>query len=160
VTDSVNGVDKATPLCLLLLPGVLEELPFASRAHDLLRAPAVVAVEPSRLGNRRLGETLATLQARRLAKQLPGTPRVVALLDPGQYLLARAILTRHAQSELWYAAAEPATEDDPRLRDLHRLALDRAALRFDPSPPAPGQAPHQPNDPLWSRLEELGVARR
>jgi hypothetical protein len=152
-------VDKSTPLCLLLLPTVLEELPFATRAQDLLRAPAVVAVEPSRVRSRRMADAVAATQARRLAKKLPGTPRVVAILHPEQYPLARAIIGRSPDCELWYGpTADPG--DDPTLADLHHLADERAILGFDAAPPAPGQGVHQANEPLWSRLEALGVAQR
>jgi hypothetical protein len=151
-------VDKSTPLCLLLLPAVLEELPFGGRAQDLLRAPAVVAVEPGRVRGRRLADAVAATQARRLAKKLTGTPRVVAILHPEQYPLARAIIGRSPGCELWYGpTADPG---DDALADLHRLADERAVLGFDPAPPGPGQGVHQANEALWSRLEALGVARR
>jgi hypothetical protein len=151
-------VDKDTPLCLLLLPGVLEELPFASRGQDLLRAPAVVAVEPGRVAPRRVGDALAATQARRLAKKLPGKPRVVVIVGTDQYVLARALIGRHDGCELWYGR----TPDRSTGRDeeLDRLAAERAVLVFDPAPPGPGRAAHDSNSPLWDRLEELRVARR
>lgn len=153
-------MEKTTPLCLLLLPGVLEELPFRSRGEDLLRSPAVVAIEPGRVGTRRTGDALAATQARRLGKRLPGTPRVAIVLHPGQYPLARALVGRHRACEVWYGPPAQAERDDARLRDLHDLAVQRATLRFDPAPPGPGHAAHQANDPLWTALEELGIARR
>lgn len=152
-------VDTSTPLCLLLLPGVLEELPFAGRAQDLLRAPAVVVVEPGRVRGRRMADAVAATQARRLGKKLPGTPRVVVILHPEQYPLARAIVARTPGCELWYGPpAEPAGR--AASADLHRLAAARAVLEFDPAPPAPGQGLHEVNEPLWTRLEALAIARR
>ena len=151
--------DRTTPLCLLLLPGVLEELPFAARGKDLLRAPAVVAVEPGRISARRGGAALAATQARRLTKKLPGRPRVVAVLDPDQYLLARALVARHEACELWYAGSVGDDADEHR-RELHLLSSERAALTFEPGAPGPGEAAHQRNDALWTRLEQLAIARR
>jgi hypothetical protein len=151
--------DQTTPLCLLLLPGVLEDLPFAARGRDLLRAPAVVAVEPARVAARRGGDALAATQARRLGKRLPGTPRVVVVLDPDQYGLARALIGRHEACELWYGG-RVAPGDDERRVEHHRLATQRAVLTFDPGAPDAGEPAHRSNDPLWTRLEELGIARR
>jgi hypothetical protein len=151
--------DDTTPLCLLLLPGVLEELPFVARGQDLLRSPAVVAIEPPRVGARRMGDALASTQARRLTKKLPGRPRVVAILDPDQYSLARALIARQQECELWYAGS-PGAGADPRRAELDHLASRRAALIFDAGPPRPDETAHRANDALWSRLEELGVARR
>lgn len=153
-------MEKTTPLCLLLLPGVLEDLPFHTRGRDLLRSPAVVAVEPGRVGTRRTGDALAATQARRLTKRLPGTPRVAVILHPGQYPLARALVGRNAACELWYGPPPLDALDSPRLRELHELAARRATLHFDPALPGSGRAAHQANDPLWTGLEELGIARR
>lgn len=148
-----------TPLCLLLLPGVLEELAFADRGRDLLRAPAVVAVEPARWRARVLADAVAATQARRLDKHLPGVPRVVAILHPEQYRLARAVIARHRDCELWYGEAQAGGALAGRLADLDHLARRRAALVFDAGR-EPGRAPFQANGELWARLETLGVARR
>jgi hypothetical protein len=151
-------MSDSTRLCVLLLPGVLEELPFAERARDLLRSPAVVAVEPARIGVRRGGDLLAATQARRLRKHLPGVPHAVVVLDPRQYLLARALLARNPDCELWYGRATEPTDD--RARELDTLASQRAALVFDPGAPQPDQMPFRANAELWDRLEERGIARR
>ena len=82
------GVDDDVPLCLLLLDGVLEEVPFRARAEDLNRAPGVVIVEP---GRRPPPELLAGRVARRLSKKLPGTPRLVLLFGDAQRPLAVAL---------------------------------------------------------------------
>lgn len=146
----------AIPLCVLVLPGVLEELPFAARGRDLLRAPAVVAVEPARWRTRRLADAVAATQARRLRRRLPGTPRVVVILHPEQYPLARALIAHDRACELWYG---PPQAVEGRLAGLDRLASERAALRFDPAPAGDRPAFHA-NAPLWERLEELAIARR
>jgi hypothetical protein len=131
------------PLCVLLLPGPLEDLP--DNVHGLAAAPGVVAVEPPRLSYRAaerlpdaIADGLAAVQARRLG--LPGVARAVALFDPLQYRLARALLGIHLDAELWYGGDAAGT--------LHELAAERAALRFDPS----GDI-----RPVWERMERLGV---
>jgi hypothetical protein len=158
VTASVRPVAKeTTPLCLLLLPGVLEDLSYAERLRELLRSPAVVAVEPPRWG-RRTGDGIAVTQARRLTKKLPGVPRVAIVFHPAQYRLARALIGRNAGCELWYGPAETAFAD-PLDAEHDTLARQRAALLFssghDPAEPA-----FRANAELWDRLEELQVARR
>lgn len=130
------------PLCVLLLPGVLEEVPFARRGQDLLRAPNVVAVEPAR----RAPSFLVDRVARRLARRLPGPPRVLVAFREEEYGLARALLARHPECELWYAGGEG-------------LPRARAALVFDPADD-PAAAPFQLNAELWDRLEALGIASR
>lgn len=152
-------MEKTTPFCLLLLPGTLEQLPFRSRGEDLLRSPAVAAVEPGRVGPRS-SEMLAVMQARRLSKRLPGIPAVAVILDPAQYPLARALIARHRDCELWYGSPPAADIAGQELRDLHDLAVQRATLRFDPAPPGQDQGAHQANEALWDRLEELNIARR
>jgi hypothetical protein len=149
-------VAEGRPLCLLLLPGVLEEGAFARRGQDLMRSPEVVAIEPARRTIRRGADALAATQARRLDKRLPGVPRVVVVLDPRQYRLARAIIGRHRECELWYATAP--TEPAGEAAELHELALARAAMTFDAAD-HPDQAAFQHNAPLWARLEELGIVR-
>jgi hypothetical protein len=139
-------VADETPLCLLLLDGILEEVPFARRAQDLLRSPAVVALEPGRGAPRVLADRIA----RRVARKLPGNPRVVVLIGPRQYRLARALLGRHASAELWSASGDGAEDG---------LARELAAFVFDPADDA-AIAAFQANAELWDRLESLGVARR
>lgn len=143
-------------LCVLLLPAELEVFEVRERVEDLLTAPGVVAVDPPRLsytGAARLGEAfadaLAGVQARRM--RLPGTPRAVVVFDPLQYPLARGIVGVHPDAELWYGpSGEP---EDERLRTLHELACERAAMRFECST-APA---HTQNLPLWERMESLGI---
>jgi hypothetical protein len=139
------------PLCVLLLPCALDEFARADEARDLLRAPAVVAVEPARVS--RSGELVSAIQARRVIRKLHGAPRVVVLYDALQYPLARALVSRGEESELWYGGAEG--EDEGAV--LHELAAQRAALRFVVSREG---AAFQRNAALWERLEELGIARR
>jgi len=138
----VSVVPDGDPLCVLLLPGVLEEVPFARRGQDLLRAPNVVAVEPAR----RAPGFLADQVARRLAKRLPGPPRVLVAFREEEYGLASALLARHPECELWYAGDEG-------------IPGQRAALVFDPADDA-AVAPFQLNAELWDRLEALGIASR
>jgi hypothetical protein len=148
------GLDR--PLCVLLLPAPLEAFELRERAEDLLAAPGVAAVDPARLSYAaaaRLGEAfadaLAGVQARRM--RLPGIPRALVVFDPLQYPLARALVALHPDAELWYGPeGEPAGE---RLRTLHELACERAALRFERTP-APAYAQ---NLPLWERMEALGI---
>lgn len=140
-------------MCLLLLPGVLEELPFRARGEDLLRAPYVAAVEPPRVSLRRAGDAVAVKQAQRLSRRLPGTPRLLVVLDAGQYRLARALVARHPGCELWYGP------DPGASGELHDLALQRAERTFDPAG-VPGTSAFRQNAELWDRLEELGIARR
>jgi hypothetical protein len=152
--EEMFGDDRA--LCVLLLPAALEEFDLRERAEDLLAAPGVVAVDPPRLsytGAAKLGEAfadaLAGVQARRM--RLPGIPRAVVVFDPLQYPLGRGIVGLHPDAELWYGpAGEP---DGERAVTLHRLACERAAMRFDRSS-APA---HTQNLPLWERMEALGI---
>jgi len=135
------------PLCLLLLDGVLEQVAFARRAEDLRRAPNVLAVEPAK---RTPTPMLLDRVAKRLTKRLPGIPRVIVLIGPVQYPLARALLTRHPEAELWYAS-RPGDEDP--------LARERATFVFS-ADDDPSVGAFQVNRELWDRLEALGVAQR
>ena len=129
-------MDDPRPLCVLLLDGVLEEIAFAQRAQDLLRAPGVVALEP---GRHPAPGLMAAGVAKRVSRKLPGTPRVVFLVGPRQYGLARALTALHEGCELWYTPA-PGRDDD--------LARERATLVVDPA---------GDNADLWARLEALEV---
>ena len=149
--------DDHRALCLLVLPGVLEDLEFSARGRDLLRAPGVVATEPARWRPR--GQVGAANVARRVLKRLPGALRVVVILHPRDYFIARAMLARRGEDiELWYG---PLREDwdDEGLADLDRLARERAALVFDPRPD-PERVAFQANAELWARLEALSIGVR
>jgi len=117
------------PLLVLLLPRPLERFDLAQPVRELLRAPGVVAVDPSRLPLARMAPHVAARaamgQARRM--KLPGTPAAVAILHPFQFFLAGALLARHAGAELWYGRPE-----DSEWAELDEAAAERAALVLPP----------------------------
>lgn len=129
----VGVVDEDAPLCLLMLDGTLEEVAFGRRAEDLNRSPHVLVIEP---GRRAAPALLAARVAKRLARRLPGVPRVLVLVGEHQRPLALALRANHPDCELWVAGED-----------------------FDPAHPD-GVAAFQANDELWSRLEALGIATR
>jgi glycosyltransferase involved in cell wall biosynthesis len=134
--------DEGSPLLVLLLPRPLESFILRDQAQDLLRAHGAVALEPPRLPYgamarlpEGLADALAVRQAGRL--RLPGRPAAVAIAHPLQYPLARALLARHPESELWYwrwdryeAAYDASPKLRARLEALHDRALERSALTF------------------------------
>lgn len=141
------------PLAVLLLPRRLEDFDLAAHARDLLAIPRVVALEPPRgRGPGSLREAVSALQARRL--RLPGVPRVFVLYRPRQYPLARALLGVHERAELWYVAPDPAVFRTAADRSDDELARARAGQVLTAS--ADGD-PRVENEPLRSRLTELGV---
>jgi hypothetical protein len=151
LAEQAELLGQHRPLCLLLLPAPLETFALRERAEELLTAPGVAALDPPRLsyaGAARLGEAfadgLAAVQARRM--RLPGTPRALVLFAPLQYPLARALTGVHLDAELWYGPLE--VPEGGRERELHELAAERAALRFEP-----GGATKL----LWERMEALGI---
>ena len=117
------------PLLVLLLPRRLEQFHLEQPVRELLRAPGVVAVDPSRLPLARMVPTVAARaaigQARRM--KLPGTPAAVAIFHPFQIFLAGALLARHPRAELWYG--RPEEESEPA---LDATATERAALLMTP----------------------------
>lgn len=141
--DASRVVDVSErPIALLLLPRTLEEFILRPQAEDLLRAPGVLAVEPpalrygalARLPSA-LGDALSGTQAHRM--RLPGRPRVIVAFHPVQYPLARALLAKHPEAELWYARwdrYEHAYDASPRARrrleELHEQVAARASLIF------------------------------
>jgi hypothetical protein len=151
------------PLGVMLLPRRLEDFALQSQAADLMRAPAIVLVEPARVSNEAylrlppgIGDGIAAIQARRLG--LPGVPRLVISFGPLQYPLARALISLHPGCELWYVpvAAPPQRSRGrrERIEELHVAASGRAALNFDVDAlmaeegfPASG----------WARIESLGI---
>ncbi len=128
------------PIAVLLLPRELERFILRDHAEDLLTAPGVVAVEPARMSYgaylrlpESVGDGLAATQARRL--RLPGTPRAIVIFHPLQYPLARGLIARHPDAELWYwrwdryeAAYDATPRQRERLADLHLAASLRAAV--------------------------------
>jgi hypothetical protein len=135
------------PLCLLLLPRPLEGFILRDQAEDLLRAEGVIAVEPPRVPYGALarlphaiGEVLANGVAKRLIKALRRNgdrPKVIVIFHPVQVLLARAILARVPDCELWYGRwdrYEHAYDAGPHLRarlaELHEAAGTLSSLTF------------------------------
>jgi hypothetical protein len=142
-------------LVVLLLPEPFEALPDDHPARDLQRADGVVAVDPPRMSyamhSRLPGEfadALATVQARRLLRAVDNQVGAVVLFDPRGYPLARGLLAITA-CELWYAQADvepPGSERmRRRLKALDAQARERSALQFTST------------DPVWERMQELGV---
>lgn len=137
-------------LLVLLLPCRLEDFGRRELAESLMASADAVAVEPGTVSLTRLARVsrgvtagLAGMQARRM--RLPGTPRAVALFDPAQYPLARALIAANPGAELWYGPGEGAAGDE------HELAAARAALRFEES--ASGRAT------LAAGVRRVGVER-
>jgi hypothetical protein len=135
------------PLCLLLLPRPLEGFILRDQAEDLLRADGVVAVDPPRIpygALARLPHVLADRAANRVAKRLlkvlrrnGDRPKVVVIFHPVQVLLARAILARSPDCELWYGRwdrYESAYDAGPHLRarltEMHEAAAKLSSLTF------------------------------
>ena len=141
------------PLAVLLLPRRLEDFDLAAHARDLLAIPRVVALEPPRGGRSgSLREAVSALQARRL--RFPGEPAVFVLYRPRQYPLARALLGAHERAELWYVAPDPVVFRIAADRSDDELARARAAQVLTATPDGD---PRAENEPLRSRLTELGV---
>jgi hypothetical protein len=177
--------EKAAPverrlLCLLLLPADLESFPLRAHVEDLLTGPAVLGVEPPRLGRSAgvppsLADGLATGAARRM--KLPGFPRVLVIFHPLQYPLARGLFMAYPDAELWYWRHAPLSLTGSRRRrgrveELHLAASFRAALivvaseaeravaqeeGHDPLLLEPTDDPHADNRPLWERIEARGI---
>lgn len=114
-------MDDAAPLCLLLLDGILEEVPFGPRAQELNRAAGVVVIEP---GRRPPPALLVGRVARRLVRRLPGTPRMIVLVGDAQRHLALALHSEHPGSELWVAGTDFDPEDTTGLW----LALEQRGI--------------------------------
>jgi hypothetical protein len=144
------------PLCLLLLPAPLERCAVRARAEDLLTAPGVAAIDPSRISyaslarfSEAVADGIAAVQARRM--RLPGYPRAMVVFHPYQYPLARAVRSAHPDAELWYGPyAEPHGETEV---SLNARAFERADLRFRHT----DEPAYEQNLPLWQRMEALGI---
>jgi hypothetical protein len=131
---------EQTPIAVLLLPRELESFILRDQAEDLLKGPGVVAVEPARVPYGAylrlptwIGDSFAATQARRL--RLPGVPRAIVIFHPLQYPLARGLIARHPDAELWYwrwdryeVAYDASPRRRARLEDLHLAASMRAAV--------------------------------
>jgi hypothetical protein len=146
-----RDTSQREPLGILLLPCELENFELGEHARGLLAIDRVVAVEPSaRRTPRWLRDTLPARQARRL--RFPGDPRVLVLYHPSQYPLARALVARHAESELWYIGLDrEALPEQPgyqadELTELDQLARARARQTISPA-----------DDALRYRLRELEI---
>lgn len=135
------------PLCLLLLPRPLDGFILRDQAEDLLRAETVVAVDPPRVPYGALarlphvlGDRLANGVAKRLIRALRRNgdrPKVIVIFHPVQVLLAKAILERMPDCELWYGRwdrYERAYDAGPhmreRLAELHEAAARLSSLTF------------------------------
>ena len=82
---------------------------------------------------------IAATQARRL--KLNGLPRAIVAFSPLQYPLARALLARHPEAEIWYALDPAGPPEDPALNELHDAAVPaRPALPDTASPARPSTA--------------------
>jgi hypothetical protein len=140
-------VPELRPLCLLLLPRPLEGFILRDQAEDLLRAEGVVAVDPPRIPYGALAraphvvaDALAGGVAKRLVRALRRNgdrPKVIVIFHPVQVLLARAILDRVPDCELWYGRwdrYEHAYDAGPHLRErlaeMHEAAAGLSALTF------------------------------
>ena len=81
--------------------------------------------------------------------------RAIVAFSPLQYPLARALLARHPEAEVWFGL-DPDPPEEPALRELHDAAITRAALRF-PIAGEPGESIQEQNRPLYKRMEKLGI---
>jgi hypothetical protein len=134
--------DDDRPVALLLVPRTVDRFILYDQGQDLLRSPAVVAVEAPRVPYGALGrlpgvlaDALAAAQARRL--RVPGRPVAAMIFHPFQMPLARAVLARWPGCELWYglfdrtpAAPDASPRTRRRLEALHDEAASRADLVF------------------------------
>src|SRR3954471_22567202 len=170
-----------TRLLVLLLPEPLEAFQQRVLAEDLLQSRGVVAVDPPRTSYGSLARipdallvAIASKQARRLRRHLPGEPGAVAIFHPAQYPLARGIVAQLPETELWYGrfgrpeAEEPAGKLRRRLEELHLLAAERSTLTFvdsdelgreeaDAGRQAVVVHPGVDHGPLWARLASLRI---
>lgn len=147
----------AEPIALLLLPAMLEIYELADHARELLGIPRVIALEPARFRTPRLLRNSAPARAAKHLR-LPGEPRVVILYHPAQYRLARALMARYPEAELWYVRPNPVQfqadsgRDASDLAELDNLAVDRAERLVSRD-----LAAVQQGSPVRQRLLELGI---
>lgn len=153
MSPGLRSPTSEEPLGVLLLPARLEDFHLAEHARELLQIPRVIALEPSRHRTPRLLRDAAPLrQARRL--RLPGIPRVIVLYEPEQYRLARALLARYEECELWYVRSGDPDPADSELAQLDALAVERAG---EARLLAPERRSAEAGGPLRLRLQELGI---
>jgi len=139
--------NKGQPICVLLLARELEQFILREQAEDLLRSPAVVAVDPPRVRYgaiarlpRAVGAALAARQAAQIVKMLRtdrGEPRVVVIFHPLQLPLAKAIQASCPGCEIWYSrwdryelAYDATRQRRERLAELHEQASEASSLTF------------------------------
>ncbi|HET9719388.1 MAG TPA: hypothetical protein VFP55_04850 [Solirubrobacteraceae bacterium] len=156
---SARPGDGPEPLGILLLPAALEAFELADHARELLAIPRVIALEPSRHRTPRpLRDAVPLRQARRL--RFPGSPRLLVLYHAEQYRLARALMARYGDAELWYVERELETRGEEsaapaaELRELDELARERATPERTLVPRLESALA---GSPLRVRLQELGI---
>ncbi len=145
------------PLAVLVLPGKVEGFALEAHARSLLSIPRVVALEPSRVRTPRfMREAVSLRQGRRL--RFPGAVRVVVLYNPAQYRLARALLSRHEQAELWYIPPAGGGMQDAHPAEIAELPeLDGLARQQAVATLTPASNGSVDDTALRSCLRELGV---
>jgi hypothetical protein len=137
------------PLAVLLLPAKLEEFELVEHARRLLEIPRVIALEPGRFRTPGwLRDHAPVRQVKRL--RFPGLPRVVVLYHPRQYPLARALLARYEESELWYLRIDGAAEL-PEIDDLVQARSQEVHQIQEPEGLSAAE------EALRLRLHELGI---
>jgi hypothetical protein len=128
---------------LVLLPETLERFAGRDLVEALMATGLAVVADPPRTSYRRiarLGDAVATKQARRLRRKLRAEPRAVVIFDPAQYPLARALLSLVPGCELWYEQSPAVPDGDARLGELHKRAVARAQVRFSAADREPLEA--------------------
>jgi hypothetical protein len=137
-------------LAVLLLPGRLEGFARERHARGLLSIPRVIALEAAHYRPPALlRDAVSQRQARRL--RFPGRLRLLVLYQPAQYPLARALVARSQELELWYLPPGRATLETEDDLTLDRLARERATRVLEDN------AGGVDDEPLRVRLRELGV---
>lgn len=148
------GSAEEEPLAVLLLPGRLEDIALQAHARDLLSIPRVVALEPPRV---RLPRFLRGAGSSRQAGRLrfPGRVRLLVLYHPAQYPLARALIARYEDLDLWYVPPgrdELEAAADGRVLEFDHLARERARQVLSVT-----ETGDVDDAALRARLRELGV---
>jgi hypothetical protein len=144
-------------LGLLLLPQRLERFELEDHARGLLQIPRVLALEPGRARVPRFLRDAAPLrQAKRL--KLPGRPRLVVLYHPIQYPLARALIGRYPEAELWYFRPRwEGLKEEPGYTRQELLELDELAAERSAQLLGTGHELSTSTDELRDRMLELEI---